>query len=316
MAVLIPCLNEEITVAGVVRDFAKALPDATIYVFDNNSTDRTAELAREAGATVVFSPQRGKGNVVRHIQRTVDADIYVMADGDGTYLASAAPQLIERMQTNHIDMLIASRLDQFDQGSFRKFHHWGNHLISGAVSMLFSSRVTDVLSGYRVMSRELLKLVRIRSGGFEVETEMTLQALAKQFRVEEVPVEYGRRPEGSHSKLNTWGDGLLILRSLFSIFKDYRPRAFFSVAALVLMLASLAAGIAPVLEFFDTGLVTKLPRAVLAAGLATLATISLAVGLILDTISKYHEETFNLWRQQIAELDAMRSQLRQGRDRE
>jgi redox-regulated HSP33 family molecular chaperone len=224
--------------------------------------------------------------------------------------------LIARAQAKGLDMLIASRLQKFESGSFRMFHHWGNKLISKAVSVLFSARITDVLSGYRVISRQLLKVVRVRSGGFEVETEMTLQALAKGFRVEEMPVPYGSRPAGSHSKLDTWGDGLVILRCLFLIFKDYRPLLFFSTAAAVIAATSLLAGLGPIIEYVETGLVNKVPRAVLAAGLAVLATISLAVGLILDTIARYHDETISLWRHQLAEMDKLRSNRRQDIDPE
>jgi glycosyltransferase involved in cell wall biosynthesis len=315
ISVIIPCLNEEMTVGKVVRDFSDELPEATIYVFDNNSTDRTAEVARKAGAEVVHSPHRGKGNVIRHMSNVVEADIYVMVDGDDTYPASAAPGLIEQFRRDHLDMLVATRLTEHDRGSFRIFHRAGNHIVSRVVSMLFSAEVTDVLSGYRVLSRDLLKLVRLQATGFEVETELTLQALAKRLNVAETPVEYGVRPEGSHSKLSTWGDGFMILKSLFLIFKDYKPLFFFSVISGLLVLASLASGIGPVTEFYQTGMVFQLPRVVLAAGLGILATISMGVGLILGTISKYHEENIALWKQQIKEIDRLASgNMRPGAD--
>jgi glycosyltransferase involved in cell wall biosynthesis len=307
VAVVIPCLDEEATIADVVRDFARVLPGAEIYVFDNGSTDATAEVARRAGGRVIVSPQRGKGNVVRHMSHAVDADVYVLVDGDGTYSADAAPALVEQLRRERLDMLVATRLEAHADGAFRPFHTFGNRLVSRLVSALFSTTVTDVLSGYRVLSRELVKLVRLRARGFEVETELTLQALAKRFSVREVPVPYGRRPPGSRSKLSTWGDGLIILKCLLLIFKDYRPLYFFSVAAIVFGLASVAAGIGPVLEFYRTGLVYQVPRAVLAAALGVLATISLAVGLILDTVSRYHQETIELWRQQHRTLDEFQS---------
>jgi glycosyltransferase involved in cell wall biosynthesis len=316
VGVIVPCFNEELTVGGVVRDFSRALPDARIYVFDNCSSDRTAELARQAGAEVIVSPRRGKGNVIRHAQRTVDADIYIFVDGDGTYLAAAAPQLIERLETGEIDMLVASRLERAADGSFRRFHLWGNTLISRTVSVLFSANLTDVLSGYRVLTRQALRLVRLRGTGFEVETEMTLQALAKGCRVEEIPVHYGARPAGSQSKLSTWGDGFVILKCLFLIFKDYRPLLFFSAAAVVLAVASVAFGIGPILEYFRTGLVNQVPRAILAAGLGGIATISLAVGLILDTIAKYHEENTEFWKLHLRELDTSRVRPRRADDQE
>lgn len=291
--------------AGVVRDFAQALPGARICVFDNLSSDATAEQARSAGAEVIFSPRRGKGNVIRHMSNAIDADIYVLADGDGTYSAEAAPRLIAQFQQADADMLVATRLEEHAGAAFRLFHRFGNHLVSRLVSTLFAAQVTDILSGYRVLSRDLVKLVRLRASGFEVETELTLQALAKRFTVIEVPVAYGERPRGSQSKLDTFGDGYVILKCLFLIFKDYRPALFFGAIAIVLAIASVAAGSGPVLEYFRTGLVFQIPRAILAAGLGILATIALAVGLILDTVSKYHEENIELWRQQIRDLEAL-----------
>lgn len=302
---MIPCYNEEVTVAGVVRDFQRSLPGARIVVFDNASSDRTAELAKAAGAEVVWSGRRGKGNVLRHMSNVIDADLYILVDGDGTYDASAAPDLIRQLQAADADMLVATRLADHADGSFRVFHRVGNHLVSQLVSTLFRTPVTDILSGYRVLSRDLVKLVRLRAGGFEVETELTLQALTKRFHIIEAPVPYGRRPEGSHSKLDTFGDGFMILKLLFMLFKDYRPLVFFGVIAAVFALASLLAGSGPVLEFLRTGLVFQIPRAILAAGLGILATIALAVGLILDTVSKYHAENIEHWRQQIRDLGAL-----------
>lgn len=305
VCVVIPCYNEEVTVAGVVRDFRKALPGARIVVFDNASGDRTAEEARAAGAEVIPSGRRGKGNVLRHMSHVIDADLYLIVDGDGTYDASAAPDLIGKLRAAEADMLVATRLDTHADGSFRFFHRFGNHLVSGLVSTLFRTPVTDILSGYRILTRDLVKLVRLRAGGFEVETELTLQALTKRFHIIEVPVPYGRRPEGSHSKLDTFGDGFMILRLLFLLFKDYKPLVFFGAIASVFALGSLLVGSGPVLEFYRTGLVFQLPRAILAAGLGILATIVLAVGLILDTVSKYHAENIEHWRQQIRDLETL-----------
>ncbi len=305
VCVVIPCYNEEVTVAGVVRDFRKALPGARIVVFDNASGDRTAEEARAAGAEVIPSGRRGKGNVLRHMSHVIDADLYLIVDGDGTYDASAAPDLIGKLRAAEADMLVATRLDTHADGSFSFFHRFGNHLVSGLVSTLFRTPVTDILSGYRILTRDLVKLVRLRAGGFEVETELTLQALTKRFHIIEVPVPYGRRPEGSHSKLDTFGDGFMILRLLFLLFKDYKPLVFFGAIASVFALGSLLVGSGPVLEFYRTGLVFQLPRAILAAGLGVLATIVLAVGLILDTVSKYHAENIEHWRQQIRDLETL-----------
>lgn len=303
IAVVIPCFNEASTVGKVVSDFARALPQATIYVFDNNSTDETAALAARAGAQVVPSPRQGKGNVIRHMGELIEADLYVIADGDDTYPAEAAPELIERFLQGSADMVVATRLVEPDDRSFRPFHRFGNHLVSRLVSILFSASVTDVLSGYRVLSRELVKLIRLRAPGFEVETEMTLQALTKRFEIEEVAIRYRSRPEGSVSKLNTWSDGFLIIKCIFLILKDYRPLVFFTGIAALFAIASLASGLGPVLEFYETGLVLRIPRAILAVGLGLCAALSLLAGTILDTISNYHLEMVELWKQQLRKRD-------------
>ena len=295
LAVVIPCYDEAQTVESVVRDFAAALPQARIYVFDNNSRDGTAEIARRAGADVVHSPRQGKGNVMRHVLRAVDADVYLMADGDGTYCAEAAPELLERFFAEDLDMLVGTRLESHAQGAFRGFHRLGNRWISRLISVLFRTELTDVLSGYRVLSRRFLDVVRIRTGGFEIETELTLQALAKGMAIAEMPVRYERRPEGSASKLNTWSDGFLIARCIALLFKDYKPLAFFTGISLVLALSALASGSAPVIDFVQTGYVLHVPRAILAAGLGILAVVALTAGLILDTIAKFHAETIELW---------------------
>ncbi len=303
VAVLIPCYNEATTIAQVVGDFAAALPEARIYVFDNNSTDATADIAAGAGATVVHSPVQGKGNVVRHMFGSVKADLYVLTDGDGTYPAAAAPKLIEQFVHQDLDMLVGTRLTTFEPGSFRGFHLFGNHVISGLISLLFRTRLTDVLSGYRVLSRSLAQIVNLRSGGFEVETELTLQALTKRLAIRESPIEYRPREDGSESKLSTWSDGFLILKCMFMLFKDYKPLVFFSTAAGIFALASLASGIAPIRDFIATGLVLHVPRAILAAGLAVLALVSFTAGLILDTIAKFHQETIDLWKQMLSRSD-------------
>jgi hypothetical protein len=204
--------------------------------------------------------------------------------------------MVRRLQRDDLDMLVGARLEEFEKGAFRPFHRAGNRLISWLIRVLFRAQLGDVLSGYRVLSRSFVDLVRLRRSGFEVETEMTLQALAKRLRVAELPVRYGRRPQGSESKLDTWSDGFLIARCIAMLFKDYKPLVFFSSLALLLAIAGLAAGSAPVIDFVNTGLVLHLPRAILAAALGTLSIIFLTAGLILDTIAKYHEETFGLWR--------------------
>jgi glycosyltransferase involved in cell wall biosynthesis len=296
IAVVIPCFNEVPTIERVVQDFVRELPGAAIYVFDNNSTDATGQIAARAGARVVRSPMQGKGNVIQHMSNVVDADVYVLVDGDGTYSAAAAPKMLERFLHDKLDMLVASRLEQHDKDSFRAFHRLGNLVISGTISTLFRTRFADVLSGYRVLSRRFVDLVRLRTGGFEVETEMTLQCLTKRLAWAEMPVEYGCRPEGSLSKLSTWSDGFLILKCILLIFKDYKPLLFFSGLAGFLALTSLLVGSAPIRDYLDTRYVLHVPRAILAAALGVLAMICLTAGLVLDTISKLHQESIELWK--------------------
>ena len=299
LAVVIPCLDEALTIGKVVGDFARALPDAEIWVFDNASTDGSADAARAAGARVVHSPVRGKGNVIRHVSDVVDADVVVLVDGDDTYPAEAAPALLERFLRDGLDMLVATRLDRFDDDSFRPFHHLGNRVLSGLIRLFFRAPCTDVLSGYRLLSRDLLRIVRLRTQGFEVETELTLQALTKRMAVAEMPIAYRSRPEGSASKLSTWSDGLLILRCMVLLFKDYKPLLFFTAVSALLALASLAIGIVPVLDYVESRYVFHVPRAILAAALAILSLVALTAGLILDTIAKLHQETIELWKQQL-----------------
>jgi glycosyltransferase involved in cell wall biosynthesis len=296
VAVLIPCFNEALTVASVVGDFRIALPNATIYVFDNNSTDATAARAREAGATVVRSARQGKGEVVRHMFDLVEADIYVMADGDGTYDARSASALVAEIESGRADMAIGTRLSEFDpSASFRRFHHFGNHLISRTISLLFGVRVIDVLSGFRAFSRDFAKGVPLAARGFEIETELTMQAVHKGFALVEIETSYGTRPAGSESKLDTFGDGLLILQSILMIAKDYRPLTFFGLLSALALAASLAAGIPPILDYLRAGYVYHVPLAILASGLALLAALILSAGMILHTMARLHQENFRLW---------------------
>lgn len=297
IAVVIPCYNEAPTIEKVVRDFQAALPSAEVYVFDNNSTDESGQKARAAGATVIHSPRQGKGNVVRHIAATVQADIYVMVDGDDTYLASAAPEMIQRFRDDQLDMLIGTRLEEFSEGSFRPFHWLGNRVISGAIRLLFQTDLTDVLSGYRVLSSTFIDIVQPRTAGFEIETEITAQALAKRMAIAEMPIPYHNRPSGSESKLNTWTDGFLIARCIVLLFKDYKPLAFFTTLAILFAVASLVSGMAPIVDFIQTGYVLHIPRAILAAGLGIVSFVCLTAGLILDTIAKFHYENIDVWKQ-------------------
>jgi glycosyltransferase involved in cell wall biosynthesis len=296
LAVLIPCYNEEKTVAQVIHDFARHCPEAEIFVFDNNSTDRTSALAEAAGAVVIRSPRQGKGQVVRHMFDLIEADIYLMVDGDSTYPAEYAPLLIEELLTTRADMVVGARLGKFKGGSFRRFHRLGNHLITRLIRLLFNITILDVLSGYRVFTREFVKSIPLTSEGFEIETELTLQSVAKNFLIREVPISYGERPEGSFSKLNTFSDGWLILKAIIFILKDFKPLLFYSLAGVFFGAVSLIAGYAPIKDFIQYGYVYHVPLAILAASIAVLGALSFSVGIILETVHRYHNENFSLWR--------------------
>ncbi len=296
LAILLPCLNEEITIGKVVEEYKNTFPDATVYVFDNASTDRTSEVARKAEAHVVYSPKRGKGNVVKHMFATIDADVYIMADGDLTYSAADAKSLLEFFHTKPLDMVCGTRLKRAHTGAFRFLHGFGNHLITSLVSFLFNEKLTDILTGLRVLSRDLVKNLPLQQESFEVETELTLQSLAKGFRIAEKEISYGTRPEGSVSKLSTFADGFLIIRLIMLIFKDYKPLIFFSLISLIFAVAACAFGFRPVKDYIDYRYAYHVPLAILAMGVGILSTISLAIGLILDSIYKYHQESYVLWR--------------------
>ncbi|MCO4748204.1 MAG: glycosyltransferase [Proteobacteria bacterium] len=293
VAVLLPCYNEAATVEKCVRDFREALPHAVVYVFDNNSTDDTGALAAAAGAEVVRSARQGKGHVVQHMFRVIDADIYVMADGDDTYPAADAPRLIQELAVHHADMLVGSRLqDHEGNDSFRPLHVLGNGMFVSLVNLLFRVKLRDILSGYRVFSRRFVDTIPLSAGGFGIETDMTLNALSKGMYIIEVPIHYGSRPEGSESKLDTWRDGVVILTAIVRLFKDYKPLMFFGGLALLFGFLSLLSGSAPVLDYIRTGLVGRFPLAILAASLGVLSALMFSVGLILDTAARYHREVF------------------------
>jgi len=290
VAVLIPCYNEEKAIPSVVRDFRAALPDAEIYVYDNNSRDRTVEMACEAGAFVRSEPLQGKGNVVRRMFADVDADVYVMVDGDGTYDAASAPRMIERLLTGHLDMVVGSRLQTEASGAFRAGHHFGNKLLTGTVSYIFGDRFDDMLSGYRIFSRRFVKSFPAVSAGFETETELAVHALSLRLPVAEIETPYGARPEGSVSKLNTYRDGVRISWMILQLFREEKPMAFFSLLFLFLAAVSIAVGLPVVIEFMETGLVPRLPTALLAASIMLLAFLSLVSGFILDNVTRGRRE--------------------------
>ena len=289
IAVLVPCFNEEAAIDKVVKDFRAALPAAAIFVFDNNSTDRTAEIARAAGAQVFEEKHRGKGFVVRRMFADVDADIYVLVDGDATYDAPSARRMIERLIAGRLDMVVGSRVDK-EKVAYRAGHRAGNRVLSGFVAWVFGPSFNDMLSGYRIFSRRFVKSFPVLSGGFEIETELTVHALELGLPVEEVETPYYARPEGSSSKLSTWRDGFRILLTIANLYRAERPLPFFASLGLIAALASVGLAIPIVVTFLETGLVPRLPTAVLATGLMLLAFLCGAVGLVLDTVTRGRRE--------------------------
>jgi glycosyltransferase involved in cell wall biosynthesis len=288
VAVLVPCFNEEAAIATVVGDFRKALPGAAIHVYDNNSTDRTAEIARKAGAVVAHEPHKGKGHVVRRMFADVEADVYLLVDGDATYHAPSAPKMVQKLVGECLDMVVATRVERED--AFRPGHRSGNRAFTWFVATTFGRSFTDIFSGYRAFSRRFVKSFPALSTGFEVETELTIHALELGMPVAELPTPYYARPEGSASKLNTWRDGLRILWTIVRLFRNERPLPFFGTIASGFAFASIVLAIPVVRTFLATGLVPRLPTAVLATGLMLLAFLSMASGLVLDTVTRGRRE--------------------------
>ncbi|MCA1373351.1 MULTISPECIES: glycosyltransferase family 2 protein [Bradyrhizobium] len=289
IAVLVPCYNEEAAVATVVADFRKALPAAEIYVYDNNSRDRTAAVAREAGAIVRSERRQGKGHVVRRMFADVEADVYVLVDGDATYDAPSAPIMIDKLLDEHLDMVVGLRVDQV-QAAYRLGHRTGNRMLTGFLSDTFGHAFKDILSGYRVFSRRFVKSFPVLSDGFEIETELAVYALELSLPVAEVETPYYARPEGSFSKLNTWRDGFRILGTMLKLYRSERPLRFFTVIGILLALASIIFAIPIVITFIETGLVPRLPTAVLSMGLMIMALLSVSSGLVLDTVTRGRRE--------------------------
>jgi glycosyltransferase involved in cell wall biosynthesis len=289
LAVLVPCFNEEVAIAKVVADFRSALPEAAIYVYDNNSTDRTAEVARAAGALVRREAHQGKGNVVRRMFADVDADIYVLVDGDATYDAPSARAMIARLTEDRLDMVVAARVER-DEAAYRLGHRTGNRLLTRFFASVFAATFTDILSGYRVFSRRFVKSFPVLSGGFEIETELAVHALELELAVAEVATPYYARPEGSVSKLRTCRDGLRILHTIVNLYRSERPLAFFSGIGVVLAIASISLTVPIFLTYFERGIVPRLPTAVLATGMMLLAFLSVVAGLVLDTVTKGRRE--------------------------
>jgi glycosyltransferase involved in cell wall biosynthesis len=297
LAVLLPCYNEALTIATVIRNFQSALPNAEIYVIDNNSTDHTAEKAAEAGAIVFREKRQGKGNVVRTMFERIDADVYIMADGDDTYPADMVHDLISPVITGEADMVVGDRLSNFSyQREARRgaLGSYGNYLFSKFVNLLFNGELKDIFSGYRAFSRKFVKTVPILSEGFQVEAEMTLFALDKRMKILEVPIAFKERPEGSESKLNTFRDGFCILFRILRICKDYKPLLFYGIIAAILVGTSTILGLPIIVEFLKTGLVPRFPTAILCSSLMILATLCLAIGLILHTVAVHSRAVYEI----------------------
>jgi glycosyltransferase involved in cell wall biosynthesis len=289
VAVLVPCFNEETAVASVIADFRRALPDAAIYVYDNNSSDKTREVARAAGAEVRSERRQGKGHVVRRMFADIDADVYVLVDGDATYDAASAPRLIAALIDDHLDMVVGARVDQV-RGAYRRGHRTGNRLLTGFLSAVFGQAFKDVLSGYRVFSRRFVKTFPVLSDGFEIETELSVHALELAMPVAEIETPYFERPHGSFSKLNTWRDGFRILGTILKLYRSEKPLRFFGIIAFSLALLSVGLAIPVVITFLETGLVPRVPTAVLSTGLMIVAVLAASSGLVLDTVTRGRRE--------------------------
>ena len=296
IAVLIPCYNEAATIEKVVRDFRAALPEAVIYVYDNNSTDHTDEIARAAGAVVRYERRQGKGNVMRTMFRDIEAQCYLMADGDDTYPAQYAPQMVRAVLEDGADMVIGDRLSStYFTENKRPFHNVGNVLVRKLVNYFFKGNIQDIMTGYRGFSRLFVKTYPVLSKGFEIETEMSIHALDKNFRLVNIPVDYRDRPAGSESKLNTYSDGAKVLATIFRLVKDYKPLVFFSTVALLLAAVALILFVPVFLDYLETGLVPRFPTLIVACFLFLGGLLTFCCGLILDTVIKKDRQNFELW---------------------
>ena len=295
IAVIIPCYNEAATIGQVVREFATALPDATIVVGDNNSHDDTEQVAREAGALVISEPRQGKGNMLRTLLRTVEAQCYLMVDGDATYPANKAQALCDKVLVEGCDMVMGDRLSStYFTVNRRRFHNTGNRMMRGLINWMCRSNVRDIFTGYRALSRRFVTHFPLRSQGFEVETEMTVHALEHSFKVDSVPVEYRDRPQGSQSKLSTFGDGYRAIKTALALFGEHRPLRCFSIIAAILLLLALILVTPVLIEYFQTGLVPRFPTLIVSGFIALLAMLMWVAGVILEVISRNHWKQFEL----------------------
>lgn len=296
IAVLIPCYNESKTIAKVVADWQKELPEATVYVYDNNSTDGTAEIAEKAGAVVGHEYRQGKGNVIRTMFREIEADCYLMVDGDDTYPAESAKEMCEYVLSGRADMVIGDRLSStYARENKRLFHNFGNNLVRWLINFIFRTRIRDIMTGCRAFSYEFVKGFPVLSRGFEIETEMTIHAVDKNFKLVEIPVMYRDRPSGSVSKLNTYSDGFKVLKTIGVLFAECKPLVFFSICALVFMLLAVGLGVPPFVEFFRTGLVMRFPSLIVAGVCLMVALLLFITGVILQIIAKKHRQLYELY---------------------
>lgn len=295
IAVLIPCYNESKTVEKVVKDFKQALPEATIYVYDNNSTDNTAELAEKAGAIVRHEYQQGKGNVIRRMFREIDAECYIMTDGDDTYPSEYAREMADKVLQRNVDMVVGDRLSStYFEENKRPFHNLGNSVVRKSINFLFKSEIKDIMTGYRAFSYQFVKSFPILSKGFEIETEMSIHAIDKNMSIENVIIEYRDRPEGSESKLNTYSDGLKVLFTIFRLYRNYKPINFFSIIALLLTLISAAFFIPILITYTKTGLVPNFPTLIVCGFIVMAALISLFTGIVLQTLRQKDRQDFEM----------------------
>ena len=296
IAVLIPCYNEALTIAKVIEDFKRELPGSNIYVYDNNSTDDTAKIAKMHGAIVRYEPRQGKGNVCRQMFREIDADCYLMVDGDDTYPAESAIELCSPILNDEADMTVGDRLSNgtYSEENKRRFHGFGNNLVRSMIKWIYGYSFDDVMTGYRAMSKPFVKTFPVLSEGFQIETELSIHAVDHRWRIKDVPVQYRDRPEGSSSKLNTLSDGVKVIAMIGILFKDYKPLKFFSLISLLLALIGLILGIPVIAEFTTTGLVPRLPTAILTVAFVFLSALSLITGMILDSVAKVERKVWEL----------------------
>lgn len=303
IAVLIPCYNESATIEKVVKDYKKVLPNADIYVYDNNSIDNTDEIAKKAGAIVKYEYRQGKGNVIRSMFRDIDADCYLMIDGDDTYPAENAKEMCNLVLEGKADMVIGDRLSStYFQENKRPFHNFGNVLVRVLINKLFKNNIKDIMTGYRAFSYDFVKGFPVLSKGFEIETEMTIHAVDKNFKLIEIPVDYRDRPAGSISKLSTVKDGVKVLKTIATLFKEYKPMAFFGMLSFILMIFGIILLIPPVSEYFQSGIVERFPSLIVGCFLITIVLLNIIVGIILEVIAKKQKQNYELYMNQIKML--------------